>query len=164
MEQLSDPIVIGLIGAPHGVRGTIRVRAAGTGLHLREGIEPAVNGTRRRILSARLTPKGYLVDLEGIADRSQAAALRGKELILDRSELDELEEEEFYVGDLIGMEAVNGRGEALGVIEEVVETPAHEILVLRKADGEIYVPFTREHVPELEPERRRVVVIPPEAL
>lgn len=162
MEKLSDPVVIGFVGAPHGVRGTVRVRPAGTGPHLREDVEPIVDGARRRIQRARSTPKGYLVDLEGISDRSLAAELRGKELVLDRTELDDLEEDEFYVGDLIGLEAIGDDGEGKGVVEEVVETPAHEILVLRKEDEEIYVPFTREHVPAVDLEDRRVTVRPPD--
>lgn len=162
MEKLSDPVVIGFIGAPHGVRGTVRVRAAGEGQHLRRGVEPAINGFRRRILDVRATPKGYLVDLEGVADRSQAAELRGKELLLDRGELDKLDEDEFYVGDLIGMTAVDNTGDNRGVVEEVIATPAHEILVLRKADEELYVPFTLEHVPEVDLEDRRITVAPPQ--
>lgn len=162
MEKPPDPVIIGFIGAPHGVRGTIRVRAAGTGQHLRESIEPLIDGRRHRILRARPTPKGYLVDLEGVTDRSQAVALRNKELTLDRSELDDLEEGEFYVGDLVGMTAVDEAGENLGVISEVIETPAHEILLLRSETKELYVPFTLEHVPDVDPEHWRVTVNPPE--
>ena len=162
METLSDPVIIGFIGAPHGIRGTLRVRAAGTGRHLREGFEPVVDDVRQRILHVRITPKGFLVDLEGVKDRSQAAELRGKELVLDRSELDELEEDEFYVGDLIGMTAIDETGEGLGVVEEVVETPAHEILLLRKEGKELYVPFTLEHVPNVDAENRNLTIVPPQ--
>ena len=154
MQELPDPIIIGFVGAPHGVRGTVRVKAAGTGRHLRKGVDPMIGDVRKRILHVRPTPKGYLVDLEGVSDRSQAAGLGGKELFLDRSELDEPEEDEFYVGDLIGMSAVDAAGEDLGVIEEVIETPAHEVLLLRKDDKELYMPFTLEHVPRVDLQHR----------
>lgn len=164
MKELSDPVVIGVIGAPHGVRGTVRVRPTGSGRHLREGTRPVVGGARRRILSSRWTPKGFLLDLEGLGDRSEAAVLQGTELVLDRGELDEPAEDEFYVADLIGLPATDGAGVALGTVVEVYETPAHEILVVRPEDGadERYVPFTLEHVPEVDPEAGRLVVRPPE--
>lgn len=162
MEKLSDPVIIGFIGAPHGVRGTLRVRAAGTGQHLRKGVEPVLNGTRQRILNVRPTPKGYLVDLAGVTDRSKATELRGKELVLDRHELDELTEDEFYVGDLIGMAAFDAAGSSVGVVEEVIETPAHEILTIRNGEKELYVPFTLEHVPSVDLQARRLVVDPPQ--
>ncbi|ABG04353.1 16S rRNA processing protein RimM [Rubrobacter xylanophilus DSM 9941] len=162
MGELADPVVIGTITAPHGVRGTVRVRPAGEGRHLREGLSPLVGGRRRRILRARRTPKGFLVDLEGVPDRFRAAELRGEDLLLDRSELDAPEEDEFYVADLVGLEAVDERGGALGEVIETFPTPAHEVLVVRGEGGLLYVPFTREHVPEVDPRAGRAVVRPPE--
>jgi 16S rRNA processing protein RimM len=158
----SDPVVIGVAVAPHGVRGTMRVRATGSGKHLREGVEPVVAGRRRRIARVRETPKGFLIDLEGIGDRSGAAAFKGEELVLDRSELDTPEEGEFYVGDLVGLTATSDAGEIVGIVEETFETAAHEILVIRKEGDVHYVPFTLEHVPEVDLDARRVVVRPPE--
>ena len=166
-SDLADPVVIGVISAPHGVRGTVRVRAPGSGRHLRRGVEPVVDGERRRILASRQTPKGFLVDLEGVGDRDLAASLRGSELILDREELDAPEEEEFYVGDLVGLEAYDELGTRVGSIADILETPAHEILVIRDDEeepAEHYVPFIHEHVPTVDQEKGRVVVNLPEAL
>ncbi len=162
MEGLTDPVVIGLVAAPHGIRGTVRVKAPGSGRHLRKDVEPFVNGERRRILAARATPKGFLVDLEGITSREEAARLRGAELLLAREDLDAPEEDEFYVGDLIGLAAYDAVGNSLGSVLDVLETPAHEILVLRdESSAEYYLPFTFEHVPTVDPEGGRVVVILP---
>lgn len=162
-SRLADPVVIGAIASPHGVRGTLRVKPAGSGRHLREGISPVVDGERRRILKARETPKGFLVDLEGVHGRDAAAGLRGTEMFLDRSELDAPEEGEFYVGDLVGLDAYDGSGTRLGEVLDLYPTPAHDVLVVQDEDGEEhYVPFTHEHVPEVDPEAGRVVVNLPE--
>ena len=163
MGELSDPVSIGVVVAPHGVRGTMKVKVIGSGRHLREGVEPLVGGKRYRIVRARPTPKGFLVDLDGVGDRSEVDVLRGEELELDRYQLDELEGEEFYVGDLLGMKASGESDEEFGEVVEVIETPAHEILVLEADDGQRYVPFTLEHVPELDLATGRLVVRPPEA-
>jgi 16S rRNA processing protein RimM len=163
VEDLADPVVIGVIAAPHGVRGTVRVTAPGSGRHLRRGVEPLVDGTRRRILVSRQTPKGFLVDFEGIGNRDLAASLRGSEMLLDREELDSPDEEEFYVGDLAGLEVYDEAGMRIGKVANVLPTPAHEILVVRDDESaEQYVPFTHEHVPTVDPERGRVVVNLPE--
>jgi 16S rRNA processing protein RimM len=159
--ELADPVVIGTITAPHGVRGTVRVRSAGEGRHLREGLSPLVGGRRRRILRVRRTPKGFLLDLEDVTDRSRAAELRGEDLLLDRSELDAPEDEEFYVADLVGLSAVDERGERLGEVIQTFPTPAHEVLVVRGEGGLLYVPFIREHVPEVDLRAGRAVVRPP---
>ena len=163
MEGTADPVVIGVVVAPHGVRGTVRVRATGSGRHLREGVEPVVAGGRRRISRVRETPRGFLLDLDGVEDRPGAASLRGAELVLDRSELDAPGEGEFYVGDLVGLTAVSDAGEILGTVRETFETAAHEVLVIRRGEASaVYVPFTLEHVPDVDLEAARLVVRPPE--
>ncbi len=139
------------------------MRATGTGRHLREGLEPVVADQRRAILRSRPTPKGFLVDLQGITGRSEAAALRGEEVLLDRRELDELDEDEFYVEDLIGVKALTPEGEALGEVSEVLQTPAYELLLVRGGEDETYVPFTRDYVPEVELAQGHILVRPPEA-
>jgi 16S rRNA processing protein RimM len=160
----SDPVEIGRVVAPHGRRGTIRVRATGSGRHLREGIEPFVAGRRRRISRVRWTPKGFLVDLEGVGHRTEADGLRGEGLVLDRRELDAPEEDEFYVDDLVGLTAVGEGGEVLGNVSETFETPAHEVLVVRESEDSpiAYVPFTHEHVTRVDLAEGRVTVRPPE--
>ena len=164
MEGLYDPVAIGVVVGPHGVRGTLRVRALGQGIHLREGEAPVLAGRRRRISNVRNTPKGFLLDLEDVEDRSGASALRGEELFLDRAELDAPDEDEFYVADLVGMSAVDDTGRAVGTVSETFENPAHEVLVIRPSEDtpDLLVPFTLEHVPEVDLQARRLVVRPPE--
>ena len=164
MEELSDPVAIGVVLAPHGVRGTLRVRALGAGKHLRTGTEPVVAGMRRRISAVRKTPKGFLLNLEGIESRGGARSLTGQEILLDRDELDVPEDGEFYVADLVGLTVVNDEGEVVGTIEDTFETAAHEVLVVREARDrqELYLPFTLEHVPEVDLEAERILIRPPE--
>ena len=163
MDELSDPVVIGVVVAPHGVRGTLRVRALGPGRHLREGTEPVVAGMRRRISAARQTSKGFLLDLEGVKSRADAKALGDEELLLDRKELDVPEEGEYYVTDLVGLTAVNDAGEVVGKVMDTFETAAHEVLVVREDDRQdLYLPFTFEHVPEVDLRAGQVLIRPPE--
>ena len=164
MEDLSDPVAIGVVVAPHGVRGTLRVRALGAGRHLRKGVEPVVAGVRRRISAARQIPKGFLLDLDGIESRTDAQPLGGEELLLDREELDAPEPGEFYVADLVGLTAVNDTGEVIGTVTDTFETAAHEVLVIREEQDrqDLYLPFTMQHVPEVDLETGRIVVRPPE--
>jgi 16S rRNA processing protein RimM len=164
VKDLSDPVAIGVVVTTHGVRGTLRVRALGAGKHLREGKEPVVAGVRRRISSARQTPKGHLLDLEGVESRADAQPLRGEQLLLDREELDATEEGEYYVADLVGLTAVSDAGEVLGTVADSFETAAHEVLVVREVKGrqDLYLPFTMEHVPKVDLQTKRIVVRPPE--
>jgi 16S rRNA processing protein RimM len=165
MDGFSDPVAIGVVVGPHGVRGTLRVRAFGSGKHLRKGMVPVLAGVRRRISAARETPKGFLIDVEGLGSRKDAISLKGEEFFLDRVDLDTPEEGEFYVADLVGLTAIDDTGEVLGVVDDTFETAAHEVLVVGEENGSqvLYVPFTLEHVPELDLEAGRLVIRPPES-
>lgn len=162
MQELQDPIVIGIIGAPHGVRGTLRVRATSDGRHLRQGVEPLIGGERRRILHVQQTAKEFLVELEGVESREQAQALQQSDMLLDRDELDEPGDEEFYVGDLMGLTALDEERRVIGEITDTFPTPAHEILVVKSGEQELLVPFTEEYVPEVRLDEGRLLVRPPE--
>ena len=69
------------------------------------------------------------------------------------------------MADLVGLTAFDDDGKVLGVVSDTFETAAHEVLVVREKGGrDLYVPFTLEHVPNLDPESRRVVMRPPREL
>jgi len=105
-----------------------------------------------------------LLDLDGIESRSDAQPLGGEELVLDREELDAPEAGEFYVADLVGLPVIDDTGEVVGTVTDTFETAAHEVLVIREEQDrrDIYVPFTMEHVPEVDLEAGRIVARPPE--
>jgi 16S rRNA processing protein RimM len=70
------------------------------------------------------------------------------------------------VTDLVGLTAVGDAGEVLGTVTDTFETAAHEVLVVREEKGrqDLYVPFTMEHVPQVDLQKGRIVVRPPEGL
>jgi len=126
-------------------------------------MEPVVGGARRRISAARETPKGFLVDVEGVGSREEASSVKGEELLISRGDLDPPEEGEFYVADLLGLTAIDDAGVVIGEVSDSFETAAHEVLAVRQGHHEVYVPFTLEHVPNVDLESGRIVIRPPES-
>ncbi|MBF0308418.1 MAG: 16S rRNA processing protein RimM [Magnetococcales bacterium] len=81
------------------------------------------------------------------ANREEAAKWRGSLLWLPREELPEVEEDAVYWVDLLGARVVDGDGVALGLVEEILETGANDVLVIRDPQGEErLLPFTAEVV------------------
>ena len=66
------------------------------------------------------------------------------------------------MGDLVGLTATDEAGERVGEVRETFETAAHEVLVIRTEEDDLFVPFTMEHVPGLDLDARRLTVRPPE--
>jgi 16S rRNA processing protein RimM len=96
--------------------------------------------------------------LEGIDGREAAEGLRGVELAVPRAELPEPTEGEWYFVDLIGLRAVDARGEAVGEVIDVVSYPSIDCLVVRMADGIREVPVVEPWLVAIDVDGGRVTV------
>ena len=89
-----------------------------------------------------------IVGFQEVADRDTAEALRGYVLEVRSSQLPMLAEDEFYPFDLDGLQVRDMQGAVVGMVADVVESPAHAILVVSlEAGGETMIPFVRAAVP-----------------
>ena len=160
--ETSSLIEVGLVGAPFGVRGWVKLRSymqpPGRLLEQRN-LTLRVDGAWRTYgIEARGRSAGQLtVKLAGVEDRDQAAALRGAQVGIARDELPPTAEKDFYRADLIGCEVVNLAGARLGVVQHFVEMPAHALMVVR-GDREYWVPAVPQHLKRVDLAARRVVV------
>ena len=123
-------------------------------------------GTRSFALNATGVQKGVvLAQIEGIADRDAAEALKGVRLYVDRDRLPQPEEEEFYHADLLGLDAVLPDGSPLGKVSGFHDYGAGESLEIARTGGTpVLVPFTKAAVPVIDLAARRVVIDPPAGL
>ncbi len=90
---------------------------------------------------------GALLGFEGYTDINDVDHFKGGELYIHKDERDKLSNDEYYQSDLIGCECTSTEGEILGNIIEIIETGAHEVLIIKK-DGnkDLLVPFNKEYV------------------
>lgn len=157
---------MGRFGAAHGVRGEIRVKsftADPLALASYEGLTDAT-GARAFVLEGARAVKDdmLVVRVAGVRDRASAESLTNLDIYLPREALPPPDEEEFYVADLIGMEAVLASGEAFGRVRDVLNYGAGDILDILRADGSTtLVPFTKAAAPHVDMTARRVTVEPP---
>ena len=89
--------------------------------------------------------KSVILRLEGCDDRDQAASLIGAEIATDRSALPEPKEGHFYWSDLTGLKVVHRDGTELGKIKELLETGAHDVMVV-EGEQERLIPFVKDEV------------------
>jgi 16S rRNA processing protein RimM len=164
-------LVVGRIGRPHGIRGEVSVEvrtdapeerfAPGSVLATDPAERGPVTVSRMHWHSGRL-----LLTLDGVADRDAAEALRDTLLVIDTAELPSLDDpDEFYDHQLVGLRVELADGTEVGVIDDVVHTPAEELLAVHRAEGEeLLVPFVAAIVPTVDLPGGRVVIEPPEGL
>ncbi|MEQ8400910.1 MAG: ribosome maturation factor RimM [Roseitalea porphyridii] len=166
-DKPTNPVLMGVIGAPHGVRGQVRVRSyTGDPLGLGD-YGPLFDKSGHRFEVADIRPaKGIvIVTFAGVTGREAAEALGGTELFVDRSQLpdEDLDEDEFFIDDLIGLTAVSADGAPLGQVVAVHDFGGGDVIELRPERGgrtELY-PFTRAVVPQIDLGAGRLTLVPP---
>ncbi|HYJ19180.1 MAG TPA: ribosome maturation factor RimM, partial [Burkholderiales bacterium] len=90
-------------------------------------------------------------------DREDAAAFKGSDVAIPRSELPETGENEFYWRDLLGAEVSNPRGDKLGKVASLLDTGANQVLVL-EGEKERLIPFISGVIVEVDVAGKRLVV------
>lgn len=158
---MNEPVIVGTVGRPHGLRGEVLVRP-----RTDEVDERFAAGQRLRVGEQELEVAGHswqqgrlVVRFAGIADRSGAETLRGRE-VWAATASQAKDEDEFHDLELIGLVVEDPTGVVLGRILAVQHHPAQDLLVIETDSGERLVPFVAELVPIVDPAAGRVVVNP----
>ena len=143
-------ILMGVIGRPHGVRGLVRLASYAS--------TPAIlaarplHDDRGRTWHVAWRGEGVaqLSDdaRRPVADRNQAETLTNVSLYVDRSDLPDPEPDEFYLADLIGLQARDETGACLGRVAQIHDYGAGVSLEI--APDALIVPFTAACVPDID--------------
>jgi 16S rRNA processing protein RimM len=122
-------------------------------------------GPQRLTLTGTRPHKGgLLLEFREIRDRTAADRLRGVDLCLSVDELRPLDDDEFFVHDLVGYSVERTGGEVIGKVVTSYETGAQLLLGVESGGGELLVPFGKQLVREVDREARRIVIDPPPGL
>jgi 16S rRNA processing protein RimM len=162
-----DHVVVGVIGAAHGLRGEVRLKSYTEDpmaigdygpLRLQDGRSVTVKPLRF------LRDDLIIAKLVGIDDRTQAESLTGLHLSLSRARLPALaDDDEFYHADLVGLKVVDPAGDVLGHIVGLFNHGAGDMLEIRltKPAPTDFLPFTIEFVPKIDIKAGYVEVVLP---
>jgi 16S rRNA processing protein RimM len=160
-------ILMGVFGAPQGVRGEVRVKSL-TGEPSAIGdYGPLTNKGRTRSFvfeSLRSLKDDMLVArITGVSTREAAEALKNVEIFARRDQLPPPDEDEFYYEDLVGLEAVDAAGASLGRVVSLMNHGAGDVLEIAPADGgeTLLLPFTKSVAPRIDFDAGRIVIEPP---
>jgi 16S rRNA processing protein RimM len=161
-------LLVGRVLRPHGVRGELRIEIVTdyperlvqhTHFYLSHPDFPAAV-QRHPVEGIRFHKEVLLLKLGGCDDRDAANHLRGMLVQIPIADAVPLEEGEYYLFQLVGVQVETENGERLGQIVEVIETGANDVYIVRGPRGEVLLPAVDEVILELDLESKRMVVRP----
>jgi 16S rRNA processing protein RimM len=162
-------ICLGQIGAPHGVRGEVRLRSFTAEPEAITSYGPleTEDGRVLEIESMRPAKDCFVAALAGIRDREAAERLTNVRLYVPRERLPEIAgTDEFYHADLIGLAVVGRSGEKLGTVVAVHNFGAGDLIEIRSgaANKTEMLAFDAANVPAVDLAAGHIVIDPPEGL
>ncbi|MGX5734694.1 ribosome maturation factor RimM [Bosea thiooxidans] len=158
-------ILLGVIRAPHGIRGEVRIKAfTGDPLAIADyGPLTDAKGRSFDISGVRPAKEVVVARIKGVATREAAEALNGVELFVARDKLPASEDEdEFLHADLVGCSVIGPDGALLGTVTAVENYGAGDLLDIETPDGRsVLMPFTKACAPRIDTAARRIEAEPP---
>lgn len=163
-----DRVLLGDIGAAHGLKGEVRLRSftqEPAAIADYGPLEDETGSNAIEIESVRPGPKGLIARIKGVSTREGAEALTGTKLYIGRDRLPPPAEDEWYHSDLVGLAAYDAFEVQIGTVVAVYNFGAGDIIEIKPISGgdNLLLPFTDATVPEIDTEERRLTLVLPEA-
>ena len=158
-------IVIGKLGAPHGIRGELRVIPLTDFPERFENLKQVyVEDALLDIESVKYHKQFVIIKFKQCPVREEAARLTGMLIYIDKKDAVPLEEGEYYTFDIIGLEVFDVDGNTLGNVTEVLKTGSNDVYVVSQKGQakQLLVPALKAVVREIDIEKGRMVVDMPE--
>jgi 16S rRNA processing protein RimM len=162
---MDKEIIIGKIVAPHGVRGDIRILplTEKPGLFLDLEYLLLEGGKKLTVKNARFQKRMILVTTKEITSMNEAELLRDKNIYIKAEDLPELEDDEFYVADLVGIPVYDLEGNQIGTFKDSLSTGSNDVYIIAVPGAkDILVPALKEYFKEINLAEKRIVVKLPE--
>ncbi len=152
-------ISIGEVLAPHGTNGHFKVRQI-TDFPKRfsAGSKIYIDRLPFSIEHSSFQKSGFIIKINGIDNPEDAANLRGKQIEIDRSQLKSLANGQYYHFQLTGLEVFTDKGEPVGRLKQVLDSPGNDIYVVEGKEGEILIPAVEDVIKLVDVKNRRIVI------
>lgn len=110
------------------------------------------------VAESKINGEELQVRFEGIADRNAAALLRGYTIEIGRASFADTEDDEYYWTDLVGLNVFNREQLNLGTVSSLMDTGAHDVLVVDGNYGRKLIPFVAQYIDEVNLAQQNICV------
>lgn len=155
---MEERLQVGVIASTHGVRGEVKVFPTTDDVRRFKKLKEVIldTGKENRILEieqVKFFRQFAILKFKGIDTLDEVEKYRKKSLYVTRENAVRLNKDEYFIADLIGLKVLDEAGEALGELEDVIETGANDVYQIKMNDGrQLLLPAIRQCVLEVDVE------------
>lgn len=149
---------VGVITAPHGVRGEVKVFPTTDDPRRFKKLKEVLLDTGKEQLALEIEgvkffKKFVILKFKGLDNMNDVERYRQKSLYVTRENAVRLNKDEYFIADLIGLQVQDEDGKAIGILKNVLETGANDVYVVEMKDGrELLLPAIKQCILQVEPE------------
>ena len=153
---MEDLLKVGVITTTHGVRGEVKVYPTTDEPERFLELDYVLLDTGRELRKLEIKNVKFFKNLvilkfKGVDNINDIEKYKGRDLWIPREEGQELEEDEYYIADLLGMSVVLEDGQEFGTLKDVMETGANDVYIIDSAEhGEVLLPAIKECILDVD--------------
>lgn len=161
---MEKQLQVGVISSTHGIRGEVKVFPTTNDVTRFKQLKRVYLDTGKEQMPLEIEHVKFfkqfaILKFKGIDNINDIEKYRGRSLLIDREDAVELEEDEYYIADMLGMEVYTEEGSLFGHLRDVMETGANDVYIIdTKEHGEVLVPAIRECILEVDVEANRMTI------
>ena len=159
-----DYFRVGVIANTHGIRGEVKVYPTTDDVERFGELKHVILDTGKEKIELEIQKVKYfknmaILKFKGIDNINDIEKYKGKDLLVTREDAVELEEDEFYLADVLDSKVITDEGEEFGVLKDILETGANDVFVVESKEGkEVLFPVTKECIVDINTEEKIVTV------
>lgn len=161
---MDDMLRIGVIANTHGIKGEVKVFPTTDDINRYKQLKEVILDTGKEhkkleIENIRFFKQMVIVKFKGIDTINDIEKYKGKDILVTREQAIPLEEDEYFIYDIIGAAVITEEGRKIGTLEEVLQTGANDVFVVTSLEGkELLFPVIQDCVREINIEEKKVII------
>mgnify|MGYP002579533952 FL=1 len=161
---MEKQLQVGVISSTHGVRGEVKVFPTTDDVTRFRQLKKVYLDTGREMLPLEIQKVKFfkqfaILKFKGIDNINDIEKYRGKSLMIDREDAVDLDEDEYFIADMIGMKVCTEDGGEFGTLKDVMETGANDVYIIDSPEhGEVLIPAIRECILDVDMDEERMTI------
>ena len=161
---MEDMLQVGVITQTHGVRGEVKVFPTTDDVNRFKKLKQVILDTGKETMSLEIQSVKFfkqfvILKFKGIDNINDIEKYKRSSLYVTREHAVPLEEDEYFIADMIGMEVCTEDGNIFGTLKDVIETGANDVYVIESAEhGEVLVPAIKECIRSVDIEKGQMMI------
>lgn len=162
--QENNYLQVGVITSTHGIKGEVKVFPTTDDPARFKQLKNVILDTGKtqiplEIAGVKFFKQYVILKFKGIDDINEIEKYRKMPLLVSREDAVDLDENEYFMADIIGMQVYTDEDELFGELSDIMETGANDVYVINSKDhGEVLIPAIKECIREVDTDNNKMII------